>query len=125
MPAAGAEHGCQRHGTFRVFHHAGADRCGFHADKRPQAQQDTLDDRMAVGGAGGIPVSLIGGDVKPVPADGGSHDHRISTSTVPVVVKRLTRVPPSMFTKVKTHTIAIQAMPAGTGLFRAGKKVER
>nr|VXZ87707.1 Uncharacterised protein [Klebsiella pneumoniae] len=48
----------------------------------------------------------------------------ISTSTRPMVVRRLTQVPPSILTKVKIHTMAIQAIPAGTGLFKIGKNVE-
>ena len=49
----------------------------------------------------------------------------ISTNTKPRVVKRLTQAPPSILTKVKIQTIAIQAIPAGIGWFNTGKKVER
>ena len=72
----GAQHGGQRHGAFRVFHHPGTHGGRFYPDKGPQAEQDTFDYRVAVSGAGGVPVCLIGCGIKPVPADHRGHDHR-------------------------------------------------
>ena len=69
------QHGSQRYGTFRVFHHPGTHGGGFYANEGPQAEQDTFNDRVAIGGAGGVPVRLIGSDIKPVPADDRGHHH--------------------------------------------------